>query len=164
MECNAIEADEWADGTASCANCGATLSLDAPAQDSEGLTIYPVLAWSWAPCQTCGSTDGDHGDPEDDHCRECGAGLMPIKRRVVADGFPIIASPGSASPEDVQRGLEVGDRGVCGGGGGVWLVGGGPFTLLEVTAIRATGKLDVAAVHDGTVWVGVPPDSFLLLE
>jgi hypothetical protein len=163
-ECNAIDADEWPDGTASCANCGADLCLDAPAPNSDGLTVYPVLVWSWAPCQTCGSTHGVQGGPEDDHCWECGAGLMPIKRRLVVDGFPINASAGSASPEGVQRGIVVGDRGVCGGAGGVRLTGGGPFTLLEVTAVRATGELDVAAVQDGTVWVGVPPDSFLLVE
>lgn len=163
-DCNAIDADEWADGTASCANCGAALSPHTPPPNSEVVTIYPVLAWSWAPCQTCGSTHGEQGGQEDDHCWECGAGLLPIKRRAIADGFPLNASPGSASPEGVRGGLAVGDRGVCIGDGGVRLAGADPVTLLQVTAIRASGELDVAAVHDGTLWVGVPQDSLLQLH
>jgi hypothetical protein len=92
------------------------------------------------------------------------ASLLMIKRRVRADGFPVEASPGSASPDGGRGGLSVGDRGVCVGDGGVRLVGGDPFTLLQVTAVRASGQVDVAAVHDGTLWAGVPQDSLLRLR
>lgn len=162
-DCNAIDADEYLDGTARCANCGMPLIPDTAAPKGEGQVIFPLLVWSWSPCQTCGSTDGEHGNAEDDVCRECGTTLAPIKRRAVAEGFPVRASPGSASPEDARLPLEVGDRGVC-VGGNVQLIGAGPFTLLQVTAVRVGGDVDVAAVHDGTQWAAVPQDALLQLR
>lgn len=155
--CNAVDADEWVEGTASCGNCGAGLSPPAAEPTGGDVVIYPVLKWSWGPCQRCGSLHGEQGGPEDDHCWDCGAELLPVKRRTVADGFPFPDGRGSAEqqPGGGRRGLQLGSHAVCVGDAGVRLVGADAFTRLQVTAVRATGDVDVAAIHDGTVWAAV---------
>jgi hypothetical protein len=174
--CNSLDVDEFADGTARCENCGdqVTRQSDLPTHardhsEDEGLVIYPVLVLAWAVCQTCGSTEGETGDPEDDHCRDCGAALVPLKRRARAEGFPFpedeaTAEPGpEVTPDATSHQFAIGDRGVCTGVKGIRLGGGGPFTELRVTNIRPNGDLDVAGTADGTVWMGIPADAVLHL-
>ena len=166
--CNSLDIDELADGSVRCDNCGADLTrfdgqAEADAEPDAGvLLIYPLLIWSWAPCQKCGSTHGESGGPEDSTCWECGAALLALKRRACAEGFPIDASPGTATEESREHHFAVGDRGVS-TAHSVDLVGGGPFTLLQVIHVRLNGDLDVAATADGTIWMGIPQRDLLHL-
>lgn len=164
--CNSIDVDEFVDGTSRCENCGLDVTgLDghaAPRPEDEVPLIYPVLVWSWAPCQKCGSTHGEPGRPEDNVCWECGTPLVAIKRRACAEGFPVDAPTGTAADNSADHRFAVGDRGVS-TAHRVRLVGGGPFTLLQVINVRPNGDLDVAATEDGTIWMGVPRQDLLSL-
>lgn len=158
--CNAVDADEWPDGTANCANCGAVLSHDTPEPNTERRTVYPLLAWSWAPCQRCGSEYQRHWDPEYDSCPECGAVVTAIMRRDFAEGYPTDSK--THRPKDSAP-ILVGDQGVWGSADEIRLVPCDPFTLLEVNAVHADGDLDLVSTQDGTQWMKVSRRPFLRL-
>lgn len=157
--CNSIDINQFLSGTTDCDNCGMGLGdVGMPEQNnlgSEPARIYPLLTWSWAPCQRCGSTQGEEGGPEDDTCVECGSSLLAILRRSVAEGrFPESVGDVSAVPEPKAHVFAEGDFAIN-AVDGTWLVGAGPFMVLRVVGVRADGLLDVASTEDGTTWTGV---------
>lgn len=156
--CHSIDSIEFVDGVRSCDNCGLDLTgLTRAAGEAEVGPIYPVLQRSWAPCQRCGSTTGDFNGPDSDTCEECGQTLLPIFRRPAAE-VPASAVAEGAPPSGLDEpGFRVGD--VCVGSGQRLLVGSGPLTEMHVAQVHPNGLLDVVAVNDGTLWVGVPREA-----
>ena len=164
--CISLDLDEFVDGSVRCDNCGMDLKqlMDLSAPDPRRTCPF-IRYWCCRGhrARPAGRSLVSKAVRRTTTATNAGIPLLAIKRRACADGFPVAASPGSATDASGPHRFAVGERGVCTDTQGIRLVGGGPFALLEVIDIHPNGDLDVARTDDGTIWMGVPQRAILHL-